>query len=323
MNILVTGAAGFIGSHLSEKLLDEGHRVVGFDNFDPFYKREIKEENIKYALSHDSFKLVEGDIRNFEDLSKISEDHDFEVVVHLAAKAGVRPSIEDPVGYSEVNLIGTQNVLEMMKSREIKRLVFASSSSVYGNSTEVPYKETMNVNNPISPYAATKIAGEVLCHNYWHLYGISVTCLRFFTVYGPRQRPEMAIAKFVRNAYDKEPITVYGDGSASRDFTYVEDIIQGVMFAVEKDLNYEIINLGESETINLNDLLILIEELTEQKIQREYSPMQPGDVLTTYADIEKAQRLLNYKPATPVREGISKYIGWLEEADEISLKVNY
>ena len=322
MNILVTGAAGFIGSHLSEKLLKEGHQVVGFDNFDPFYNREIKEENIKRALSHDSFELVEGDIRNFEDLSKISEDHDFEVVVHLAAKAGVRPSIEDPVVYSEVNVIGTQNVLEMMKSREIKRLVFASSSSVYGNSTEVPYKETMNVNNPISPYAATKIAGEVLCHNYWHLYGISVTCLRFFTVYGPRQRPEMAIAKFVRNAYDKEPITIYGDGSASRDFTFVEDILQGVMSAVEKDLNYEIINLGESETINLNDLLILIEELTEQKIQREYLPMQPGDVKTTYAEIEKAKRLLNYKPATPVREGISKYIGWLEEAGEISLKVN-
>ena len=322
MNILVTGAAGFIGSHLSEKLLKEGHQVVGFDNFDPFYNREIKEENIKRALSHDSFELVEGDIRNFEDLSKISEDHDFEVVVHLAAKAGVRPSIEDPVVYSEVNVIGTQNVLEMMKSREIKRLVFASSSSVYGNSTEVPYKETMNVNNPISPYAATKIAGEVLCHNYWHLYGISVTCLRFFTVYGPRQRPEMAIAKFVRNAYDKEPITIYGDGSASRDFTFVEDILQGVMSAVEKDLNYEIINLGESETINLNDLLILIEELTEQKIQREYLPMQPGDVKTTYAEIEKAKRLLNYKPATPVREGISKYIGWLKEAGEISLKVN-
>jgi len=321
LKILVTGAAGFIGSHLSDKLLEEGHQVVGLDNFDPFYNREIKEENIKSALSHDSFELVEGDIRNPEDLSKISEDHDFEVVVHLAAKAGVRPSIEDPVGYSEVNLIGTQNVLEMMKLREIKRLVFASSSSVYGNSTEVPYKETMNVNNPISPYAATKIAGEVLCHNYWHLYGISVTCLRFFTAYGPRQRPEMAIAKFIRKAYETEAITVYGDGSASRDFTFVEDIIQGVVFAIENDLKYEIINLGESDTINLNDLLTLIEELTEQKIQREYLPMQPGDVKTTYADIEKAKRLLNYKPATPVREGISKYIGWLEEAGKIPLKV--
>lgn len=321
MNILVTGAGGFIGSHLSEMLLNERHQVVGFDNFDPFYDREIKEENIKRALSYDSFKLVEGDIRNLGELGKLSDDHEFEVVVHLAAKAGVRPSIEDPVGYSEVNLIGTQNVLEMMKASEIKRLVFASSSSVYGNSTEVPYKETMNVNNPISPYAATKIAGEVLCHNYWHLYGISATCLRFFTVYGPRQRPEMAIAKFIRKAYEKEPITVYGDGTASRDFTYVKDIIQGVMSAVEKDLKYEIINLGESETINLNDLLILIEELTGQNIQREYLPMQPGDVKATYADIEKAKRLLNYKPVTPVREGITKYIDWLAKTGKISLKV--
>lgn len=317
MKILITGAAGFIGSHLCEKLLEDGNTVVGFDNFDPFYERTVKENNLKTSVLNESFKLIEGDIRDSESVKKLFDEHSFEVVVHLAAKAGVRPSIEDPTAYNKVNVLGTLNILEMMKKNDIKRLVFASSSSVYGNSTDVPYKETMNVNNPISPYAATKIAGELLCYNYWHLYKISATCLRFFTVYGPRQRPEMAIAKFVKKAYDGNLISIYGDGSSCRDFTYIEDIIQGVVVSTERDLGFEIINIGESETIDLNSLLGLIKELTGCDLKTENLPMQPGDVDKTFANIDKAKRLLDYAPVTSVGEGIKQYISWLRSNSEI------
>lgn len=311
MKILVTGAAGFIGSHLCEKLLVDGNSVVGFDNFDPFYERAIKENNLRTSISNESFNLVEGDIRDTDSVTNLFNEHTFELVVHLAAKAGVRPSIKDPTAYYRVNVLGTLNILEMMKKNNIKRLVFASSSSVYGNSPDVPYKETMNVNSPISPYAATKIAAELLCYNYRHLYNISATCLRFFTVYGPRQRPEMAIAKFVKKAYDGNLISIYGDGSSLRDFTYIEDIIQGVVVSIERDLGFEIINIGESETINLNSLLELIEELTGCELKTEHIPMQEGDVDKTFANIDKAKKLLDYAPTTPVREGIKQYIGWL------------
>jgi len=313
LKILITGAAGFIGSHLSENLLDEGHQIVGFDNFDPFYDRSIKERNLEKSLKNELFTLVEGDLNDLSDMKNLFAGQKYDVVVHLAAKAGVRPSIENPPDYTKVNVNGTQNLLEMMKNEGIKRLLFASSSSVYGNSKDVPYNETMNVNNPISPYAATKVAAEVLCHTYWQLFGISATCLRFFTVYGPRQRPEMAIAKFIRKAYNGESISVFGDGTSSRDFTYIGDIIQGVLSAVDKDLGYEIINLGESNTMELNSLIALIEELTEKKVKKDYLEMQPGDVLMTYADISKARNLLNYKPTTDMKQGISKYIAWLNE----------
>lgn len=311
MKILITGAAGFIGSHLSETLLNEGHEIVGFDNFDPFYDREIKERNLEKSLSIEAFNLIEGDLNNSADMKTLFSGQKYDVVIHLAAKAGVRPSIKHPLDYTKVNILGTQNLLEMMKIEGIKRLVFASSSSVYGNSTVVPYNEDMNVNNPISPYAATKVAGEVLCSAYWQLFGISATCLRFFTVYGPRQRPEMAIAKFIRKAYNGESISVFGDGTSSRDFTYIDDIIQGVVSAVHTDLGYEIINLGESATIDLNSLITLIEKLTGKEVKKDHFEMQPGDVFTTYADISKAKDLLNYKPTTNMEEGISKYIEWL------------
>jgi len=317
LKILVTGAAGFIGSHLCEKLLLDGNTVVGFDNFDPFYKRTIKDNNLKTSISDESFNLVEGDIIDTESVKKLFNEHTFEVVVHLAAKAGVRPSIKDPIAYTKVNVLGTLNILEMMKKKDIKRLVFASSSSVYGNSPDVPYKETMNVNNPISPYAASKIAAELLCYNYRHLYNISATCLRFFTVYGPRQRPEMAIAKFVKKAYDGDLISVYGDGSSCRDFTYVEDIIQGVVASIERDLGFEIINIGESETIDLNTLLELIKELTGCALKTEHLPMQPGDVDKTFANIDKAKQLLDYAPVTSVREGLKKYVSWLRNNTEV------
>ena len=312
MKILITGAAGFIGSHLSENLLNEGHQIIGFDNFDPFYDRSIKERNLEKSLSNGLFTFFEGDLNDSGDMKDLFEGQKFDAVVHLAAKAGVRPSIDHPLEYTRVNVNGTQNLLEMMKNEGIERLVFASSSSVYGNRKVVPYEESMNVNNPISPYAATKVAAEVLCYTYWQLFGISVTCLRFFTVYGPRQRPEMAIAKFIKKAYNDEPISVFGDGTSSRDFTYIDDIIQGVVAAVHKDLGYEIINLGESETIELNSLIAVIEELTGKEVIKEYLDMQPGDVLTTYADISKAKKLLNYNPTTNIEEGISKYIDWLE-----------
>ena len=312
MKILITGAAGFIGSHLSENLLSEGHQIIGFDNFDPFYDRSIKERNLEKSFSNGLFTFVEGDLNDSGDMKDLFEGQQFDVVVHLAAKAGVRPSIDHPLEYTRVNVNGTQNILEMMKNEGIERLVFASSSSVYGNRKVVPYEESMSVNNPISPYAATKVAAEILCYTYWQLFGISVTCLRFFTVYGPRQRPEMAIAKFIRKAYNDEPISVFGDGTSSRDFTYIDDIIQGVVSAVHKDLGYEIINLGESETIELNSLIAVIEELTGKEVIKEYLDMQPGDVLTTYADISKAKKLLNYNPTTNIEEGISKYIDWLE-----------
>lgn len=311
MKILITGAAGFIGSHLSENLLNEGHQIVGFDNFDPFYDRAVKEHNLEKSLSNELFTLIEGDLNNSGDMKNLFSGQEYDVVIHLAAKAGVRPSIENPLDYTKVNINGTQNLLEMMKSEGLKRLVFASSSSVYGNSKDVPYNEEMNVNNPISPYAATKVAAEVLCYTYWQLFGISVTCLRFFTVYGPRQRPEMAIAKFIRKAYNGESISVFGDGRSSRDFTYIDDIIQGVVSAVHKDLGYEIINLGESTTIELNSLIALIEKLTGKEVKKDYLEMQPGDVFTTYADISKAKKLLNYNPTTNMEEGISKYIHWL------------
>ena len=317
MNILVTGAAGFIGSHLCEKLLVDGNTVVGFDNFDPFYERTIKENNLKTSISNGSFNLVEGDIRDTESVEKLFNENTFEVVVHLAAKAGVRPSIKDPIVYYKVNVLGTLNILEMMKKNDIKRLVFASSSSVYGDSPDVPYNETMNVNNPISPYAATKIAAEIPCYNYRHLYNISATCLRFFTVYGPRQRPEMAIAKFVKKAYEGDLISIYGDGSSLRDFTYIEDIIQGVVASIDRDLGFEIINIGESETIDLNTLLELIKELTGCGLKTEHLPMQPGDVIKTFANIDKAKQLLDYAPVTSVREGLKKFISWLRNNSEV------
>jgi len=317
LKILVTGAAGFIGSHLCEKLLNEGHNVLGIDNFDPFYARSIKENNLNRSLLNGSFKFIESDITVAEELKKLFAENEFDVVVHLAAKAGVRPSIEDPLGYYRVNVIGTLNILEMMKEADIKRLVYASSSSIYGNSPDVPYSESMNVDNPISPYAATKKAAELLCYNYWHLYKISATCFRFFTVYGPRQRPEMAIAKFVKKAYDGDIISIYGDGSVARDFTYIDDIIQGVSASVDKDLGYEVINLGESETIDLNSLIMLIEKHTECELKTENLAMQPGDVDKTYADIDKAKELLGYKPTTSVEDGLKKYIEWYKTNSDL------
>lgn len=310
MKICVTGGAGFIGSHLVDKLLKEGHEVVVIDNFDPFYDKSIKEQNIEKARDCADYHFYESDILNTESLNQIFEEHYFDTVVHLAAKAGVRPSIQDPVGYQKTNNEGTVNILEQCRKHEIKKFVFASSSSVYGNNKKVPFSETDNVDFPISPYAATKKAGELLCYNYHHLYDINVFALRFFTVYGPRQRPEMAIHKFTRMIDEGEEIPVFGNGKPERDFTYIDDIIQGVNKAIEQVSGYEIINLGESNIISVNELIGLIEKNLGKKANKKMMPMQPGDVNVTFADVSKAQGLLGYKPITDIKTGIKSFVEW-------------
>ena len=313
MKILVTGGAGFIGSHLVERLLERGDEVVVIDNFDPYYDPTIKEQNIQHALEYDTYTLYREDILDTDALTNIFNTHDFDVVVHLAAKAGVRPSIKDPVGYTRVNVEGTVNILEQCKKHNIDKVVFASSSSVYGNNEKVPFSEDDPVDNPISPYAATKKAGELLCANYHHLYDMNIFALRFFTVYGPRQRPEMATHKFTRMISNGETIPVYGNGKPERDFTYIDDIINGVEAAIDRVNGFEIINLGESQTISVDRLIDLIETNLGISAKREYLPMQPGDVDRTFADITKAGELLGYDPETSIEAGIKKFVEEYQE----------
>jgi UDP-glucuronate 4-epimerase len=308
--ILVTGAAGFIGSHLCEKLIGQDFKVVGIDNFDPFYDPKIKKRNLFTIENSPNFTFYNQSITDITALEKIFENHKFETIVHLAAKAGVRPSIKQPFAYHRTNIDGTLNLLELSRHHNLGRFVFASSSSVYGNNKVVPFSEDHSVDNPISPYAATKKAGELMCYTYHHLYKINIFNLRFFTVYGPRQRPEMAIHKFIRLIDNSKPIQVYGYGKPKRDFTYIDDIIQGIQKSIEKVEGYEIFNLGESKTISTNGLIELIEkELGKQAFRQEMS-MQPGDVEITYADISKAKNVLGYDPKTDLEEGITKMVEW-------------
>ncbi|MGD8501293.1 MAG: GDP-mannose 4,6-dehydratase [Phycisphaerales bacterium] len=307
---LITGAAGFIGSHLCERLLGDGWAVVGVDNFDDFYDPQIKRRNISRCLRNENFQLVEADIRDGADMNKAIGEG-VEVIVHLAAKAGVRPSIAQPLLYADVNVSGTVVLLELAKERKVDKFVFGSSSSVYGNNEKVPFSEDDNVDFPISPYAATKKAGELICHTYHHLYGMCITCLRFFTVYGPRQRPDLAIRKFAKLVDQDKPIPVYGDGSMMRDFTYIDDIIDGTAAAIDKCVGFNIYNLGESQPITVNDLIAEIENALGKKAVREYLPVQPGDVERTYADITKAARELGYEPSTDIDAGLARFVGWL------------
>ena len=309
-NILITGAAGFIGSHLSERLLQEGSRIICLDNLDTFYDPQIKIENLKPLLSNNNFTMIEGDIRDLKLLTDIFEGNRIDIIVHIAARAGVRPSIKEPLLYYDVNVRGTTNLLEMAKNYHIKKFIFASSSSVYGENKKVPFSEDDNVDYPISPYAATKKAGELISFTYHHLYGIPVNCLRFFTVYGPRQRPEMAIHKFTRLIYEGKSIPVYGDGTSRRDYTYIDDLISGITASVNTELGYEIINLGESKTIKLTELISLIEENLQKKAIIEWLPDQPGDVPVTFADIGKARRLLGYAPCIDIKEGAGRFVEW-------------
>jgi UDP-glucuronate 4-epimerase len=310
MKILVTGAAGFIGSHLSERLLADGCHVVGVDNFDDFYDPGIKWQNLEKCLEKDNFGLVEADIRDADAMNEAAQQG-IDVIVHLAARAGVRPSIENPVLYADVNINGTVVMLEAARKNQIKKFVFGSSSSVYGNNKKIPFSEDDNVDFPISPYAATKKACELICHTYYSLYKIDMTCLRFFTVYGPRQRPDLAIHKFAAIIERGEQIPVFGDGGMMRDFTYIDDIIAGTVAAIEKCRGYNIYNLGESEPIKLSQLIEQIENALGKKAEKEYLPEQPGDVARTYADISKAQRDLGYKPGTNIEQGLAKFVEWL------------
>lgn len=309
-NVLVTGGAGFIGSHLCERLLSRGNSVVCLDNFDPYYSPEVKKKNIQKALKDKHFHLAECDIRDKGKLARLFSSGTFDAVVHLAARAGVRPSIKDPHVYQDVNIGGTINLLELCREHGIKRFIFGSSSSVYGDNSVVPFSENSVLMRPISPYAASKQACELFCYTYHHLYDIHITCLRFFTVYGPRQRPDMAIHKFTRLIDGGKQIEIYGDGSSRRDYTYIDDIIDGVEAAVEKNLAFEIINLGESETTELKRLVSLIEENIGKKAKVKRLPMQPGDVPITYADISRARKLLGYKPQVKVDEGIPSFVKW-------------
>ncbi len=308
--VLVTGAAGFIGSHLCEALVGQGKRVVGYDNFDPFYDRAIKERNLSRLMTHEGFTLVEGDIRDRDKLSHTFRDFGVTRTVHLAALAGVRPSIAEPYRYQEVNVGGTSAILECVRDFGINHVVFASSSSVYGENDKVPFAEADRVDHPISPYAATKKAGELICHTYHHLYDFPVTCLRFFTVYGPRQRPDLAIAKFTRLIDTGVPIPFFGDGTTRRDYTYIDDIIQGVVGALEHPAGYAIYNLGESQTTTLVELVRAIETALGKEAIIDRQPSQPGDVPITYADIALAKSELGYNPHTKIAEGIPKYVEW-------------
>jgi UDP-glucuronate 4-epimerase len=320
MNILLTGGAGFIGSHLAENLIKFQHRVVCIDNFDPYYSREIKKMNLRNLLQNPLFSFHEIDIREKTKLDECLQNQQFDLVIHLAAKAGVRPSIQNPQLYYDVNVNGTLNLLESMKKCGVKRLIFASSSSVYGNNKKVPFSEDDKVDHPISPYAASKKAGELICYTYHALYNFDVFCLRFFTVYGPRQRPDMAIYKFVHNIANDIPIPFYGDGSSQRDYTYIIDIVDGIMGAIAKLKGYEIINLGESSTISLSEMIKVLEKEIGKKSILEKLPMQPGDVDITYADIEKARRLLNYNPQMLVEEGLNRFVKWYQQQHAETMK---
>ena len=311
---LITGAAGFIGSHLADKLLNEGNKVIVVDNFCDFYNPEIKENNVKHNLSNPNYKLYRADIRDRNELAKVFNENKIDVVIHLAAMAGVRPSIDNPIYYQEVNCVGTQNILEEMKLHNIKKLVMASSSSVYGNCKEVPFKENMIVDFAISPYAATKKANEVMTHVYHKLFDFNVIMLRFFTVFGPRQRPDLAINKFTRLMLNDEPIPMFGDGTTSRDYTYIDDIVDGIIKSCNyvennKDV-YEILNLGNSSPVSLKEMINTIAEVLNKTPNIQELPMQPGDVERTFADISKAKKLIGYNPKTSFKEGIENFVKW-------------
>ena len=336
MNYLVTGGSGFIGSHLVEQLLKNGHSVINIDNFDDFYDYKIKINNtLASTQTHADFKfnnknkdleslssitkssnysLYTLDIRDKNEIKSIFENHKIDLVIHLAALAGVRPSIERPLDYEAVNIRGTQNLWELCKEFGVKKFICASSSSVYGNNEKIPFAETDNVDNPISPYAATKKAGEIIGHVYHHLYQIDMIQLRFFTVYGPRQRPDLAIHKFTRLISENKEIPFYGNGSTARDYTYIDDIIDGIIKSIKYLENhnnvYEVLNLGESEVVTLNEMVSTLENALDKKAIKKPLPMQPGDVQKTNADITKAKTLIDYEPGTNFQNGIKKFVEW-------------
>ncbi|MBI5561159.1 MAG: GDP-mannose 4,6-dehydratase [Deltaproteobacteria bacterium] len=310
MNVLITGGAGFIGSHLAGKLLERGERVIAVDDFNSFYDPKLKLENISGFEANPGFTLCRADIRDARAIARVVEEHPPHVVCHMAARAGVRPSIEDPLLYEETNLKGTLNILEAVKGLNLENFVFASSSSVYGAASKVPFSEDDPVNSPISPYAATKRAGELLLFTYSHLYKIPVTCLRFFTVYGERGRPDMAVARFTKLICEGGEVPVYGDGSARRDFTYIGDILKGLIQSLYTPFPYEIINLGGAHTAEVKELVSIVEKNLGKRARLKYLPPAQGDVPVTYADVSKAKRLLGYSPEVTLDEGVGRYVRW-------------
>jgi UDP-glucuronate 4-epimerase len=309
-SILVTGGSGFIGSHLVDNLLDEGHRVTALDNFNDFYDPAIKRENCRAHGDYDTYRLIEGDIRDVAAIETCFSEGELGEVIHLAAMAGVRPSIINPTLYQEVNLIGTMNLLEACRRYSVDRFIFASSSSVYGNNEKVPFSEEDRVDNPISPYASTKKSGELMVYTYHHLFGIKAACLRLFTVYGPRQRPEMAIHLFTDSIHHDREILRFGDGSTRRDYTYVDDIVAGIQGCRNAEFDYEIINLGRSDTVSLSDLIAKLEKRLDKKARVTVKPDQAGDVRQTYADIAKAKRLLDFTPRISIDQGLDEFVTW-------------
>ena len=308
--VLVTGAAGFIGSHTARVLLARGYAVVGVDDFNDYYPVSLKEDRVRHLLNHPQFTLHRGDISDAAFLNSVFEQHSIERIAHLAARAGVRYSLLHPDLYQQVNVGGTLNVLECARRFEVEQMVFASTSSVYGGNTKIPFVESDPVDTPISPYAATKRAAELLCYTYHHLYKFPVTVLRFFTVYGPWGRPDMALFKFTKSILEGEPIEVFNGGDMRRDFTYIDDIVSGVVGALERPMGFETINLGNSHSEALEDFIALLEKELGQKAQRKNLPMQPGDVPATHADISKAQRLLGFSPQTKIQDGIPRFVEW-------------
>jgi UDP-glucuronate 4-epimerase len=320
MDIMVTGGAGFIGSHLCRKIMDLGHNVICFDDFNDYYDPAVKEDNIREMSDDRRFTLFRAGITDRKAVDEIFSSNNIDIVIHLAARAGVRPSLANAALYEKVNVGGTINLLDNCRDRRIKKFIFASSSSVYGGNRKMPFSETDSVDSPVSPYAATKKSGELICYTYHHLYDISVFAFRFFTVYGPRQRPEMAIHRFTRHIFEGRPIEVFGDGSTSRDYTYIDDIVNGLINSLDLIYGYEVINLGNSYPVKLDRLIRMIQEASGRKADIRYRELQPGDVPATFADIEKARKLIKYKPGTSIEEGLELFMDWYREKHKRKIK---
>lgn len=312
VRVLVTGIAGFIGSHVARALLKRGDSVVGIDNFNDYYDPQLKRDRLA-ALVGDACTVIEADFSDKEALAKVFAEHEFDVICHLGAQAGVRNSIDHPEAYERANNQGTLNIFECARHHKVPKVVFASSSSVYGGNTKVPFSETDPVETPISLYAATKRSNELVAHVYHHLFGLNMVGLRFFTVYGPWGRPDMALFKFTKAIVAGEPIDVYNHGKMERDFTYIDDITAGVVAAIDADLGYEIINLGNNDPVTLESFIAAIEQALGKQAERKLLPLQPGDVPRTFADIEKARRLLGYTPRTDITTGIKNFVQWYTE----------
>jgi UDP-glucuronate 4-epimerase len=311
--VLVTGAAGFIGSTLVERLLGEGRQVVGLDSFDPYYPEEAKRRNLRTALASSDYQLIEGDIRDPDAVERAFDAARPEGVVHLAALAGVRPSLERPAEYADVNVLGTTRLLEAAVRHAGPRFVFASSSSVYGEREDGPFRETDPVERPVSPYAATKRSGELVAHTFHHAHGLEVTCARIFTAYGPRQRPDLAIRKFAERMLGGQSVPVFGDGSALRDFTFVEDLVDGLVRALDTPLGFAVLNFGGGRKVSVLEVVKVLEQVLEVPAEIEWHPRQTGDVSRTWADTAAAQKALGYAPATTFEVGVRRFADWLKE----------